>query len=86
MKLSFAPLEGITDDKDDLVRLGEFIGSLSNVKALDVLPYHTMGVNKYKELGIPYLLEGVQPMDRRHTQKWQNALNRALILENDKKK
>ena len=33
--------------------------SLKNLSALDVLPYHTMGVNKYKELGIPYKLEGV---------------------------
>ena len=50
-------VEGITDEKKDLVKLGEFIGSLSNVKALDVLPYHTMGVNKYKELGIEYPLK-----------------------------
>ncbi len=49
-------VEGITDNEGDLVRLGEFIGSLSNVKALDVLPYHTMGVNKYKELGLEYPL------------------------------
>ncbi len=52
-------LEGYTDKKEDLIALGEFIGSLRNLKALDVLPYHTMGVNKYKELGIPYKLEGV---------------------------
>ena len=50
---------GITDDKDQLERLGTFIGTLSNVKALDVLPYHVMGVSKYRELGIPYPLEGV---------------------------
>ena len=50
-------VEGITDKKDDLVRLGEFIGDLSNVRALDVLPYHTMGVNKYEELGIDYPLK-----------------------------
>lgn len=30
------------------------------MKALDVLPYHVMGVSKYKELGIPYPLEGVE--------------------------
>ncbi len=50
---------GITDKPDDLIELGRFIGSLKNLAALDVLPYHTMGVNKYKELGIPYALEGV---------------------------
>ncbi len=57
-------LEGYTDNKDDLFALGEFIGSLSNVKALDVLPYHTMGVSKYKELGIKYRLEGVQSLPK----------------------
>ena len=52
---------GITDDPGALSRLGAFIGSLSNVQALDVLPYHIMGVSKYKELDIPYPLEGVEP-------------------------
>ncbi len=52
---------GITDDPGQLTRLGEFIGGLPNVKALDVLPYHIMGVRKYQELGIPYPLEGVKP-------------------------
>ena len=41
--------------------LGTFLGKLSNVQALDVLPYHVMGVSKYKELGIDYPLEGVEP-------------------------
>lgn len=50
---------GITDDEAHLKRLGRIIASLSNVKALDVLPYHTMGVEKYRELGIPYPLEGI---------------------------
>ena len=49
---------GITDDPGQLSRLGEFMGTLSNVKALDVLPYHVMGVSKYAELGIPYPLDG----------------------------
>lgn len=50
---------GITDNPVYLKELGYFIGRLSNIKALDVLPYHTMGVSKYKELGIPYPLEGI---------------------------
>jgi len=52
-------VEGYTDAHADLVELGKFIGSLSTLKALDVLPYHTMGVSKYESLGIPYPLAGV---------------------------
>ena len=50
---------GITDDPGALTRLGAFLASLPNVKALDVLPYHVMGVGKYRELGIDYPLQGV---------------------------
>lgn len=53
---------GITDDPQDLERLGVFIGMLFNLHALDVLPYHTLGVPKYKELGLEYSLEGVEPL------------------------
>lgn len=55
-------IEGHTDTPDDLIALGKFIGKLRNLRALDVLPYHTMGVNKYKELNIPYPLEGTQAL------------------------
>ena len=36
-------VEGYTDDEQDLVSLGEFLGGLRNLKALDVIPYHNMG-------------------------------------------
>ncbi|MGN1319005.1 MAG: pyruvate formate-lyase-activating protein [Lachnospirales bacterium] len=54
----------ITDNEKYLYSLGRFIGSLKNVKALDVLPYHNMGVSKYEKLGMKYPLEGVLPMDK----------------------
>ena len=52
-------IPGITDDEGQLTRLGTFIGGFSNIKALDVLPYHIMGVTKYEQLGIPYPLNGI---------------------------
>ena len=55
---------GITDDPQLLTRLGTFLGTLSNVKALDVLPYHIMGIVKYEQLGMPYPLDGVPPATR----------------------
>ncbi len=55
-------VKGHTDAPEDLIALGEFIGTLKNLKALDVLPYHTMGVGKYKELNIPYALEDLEAL------------------------
>ena len=52
---------GITDDPAALTRLGTFLSTLPNVQALDVLPYHVLGVSKYEELGIDYPLAGVEP-------------------------
>lgn len=50
---------GLTLNDEYLRRLGHFIGGLDNLKALDVLPYHTMGEVKYENLGIDYPLKGV---------------------------
>ena len=66
---------GITDDEDQLTRLGSFLGTLSNVKALDVLPYHIMGITKYEQLGLDYPLKGVPP-----TTKDQAAKAKKIIL------
>lgn len=52
-------VEGYTDNPQDLYKFGQFIGTLKNLKALDVLPYHTMGVPKYEQLGIEYKLKDV---------------------------
>ncbi len=54
----------MTQNNDYLYRLGEFIATLKNVKALDVLPYHTMGIAKYQNLGIKYPLEGIRPLEK----------------------
>ena len=45
--------------------LGSFLGTLNNVKALDTLPYHIMGITKYEELDIPYPLKGVEPATKK---------------------
>jgi pyruvate formate lyase activating enzyme len=55
---------GITDNERFLFELGYFIGGLFNLKALDVLPYHTMGTNKYKEMGIDYPLKELSDMTK----------------------
>lgn len=55
---------GLTDDDKYLFDLGYYIGRFHNLKALDVLPYHTMGKVKYEQLGIDYRLKDTPDMDK----------------------
>lgn len=50
---------GIHDDENNLRDLGRFIGTLNGVEKFEILPYHQMGIYKWKELGREYPLEGV---------------------------
>lgn len=60
MWVRFVCVPGVTDEDAELKEYGRFLGSLKNVEALDVLPYHLLGVKKYEALGIKYRLEGVE--------------------------
>ena len=55
---------GITFNEKYLTQLGEFLATLKNIKALDVLPYHDMAIPKYENLGIDYPLKGVPPLTK----------------------
>lgn len=51
----------ITDDDEYLKQLRAFIDTLKTVERVEVLPYHTLGVFKWKNLNIPYELEDIEP-------------------------
>lgn len=50
----------LTDDEEDLKRLKEFISSLKTVDKVEILPYHSTGKYKWKELGFKYELENIR--------------------------
>ena len=55
---------GWTDDIEDLKKTRAFIETLSNVKKIEILPYHNMGAYKWEKLGMKYPLEGVEAPDQ----------------------
>ena len=55
---------GINDSEEYILSLKEYLKKINNIERIDLLPYHTMGVDKYKKLGINYPLEGVPSMDK----------------------
>lgn len=66
---------GITYEKEELLALGKEIGSWKNLIGLDVLPYHTMGKEKYEKLGIEYSLPDTPALTQEQAKK-----ARAVIL------
>ncbi|MCF0127745.1 MAG: pyruvate formate lyase-activating protein [Pseudobutyrivibrio sp.] len=50
---------GHSDNDDKLHALRAFTDTLKTVERIEVLPYHTLGVFKWEQLGIPYRLAGV---------------------------
>ena len=54
---------GFTDEKQDLLKLKNFINSLKTVERVELLPYHSVGEFKWKKLGLNYPLEGVRQAD-----------------------
>ena len=60
--IRYVLVPGYTDGEEALLGLADFISPLKNIRAIEVLPYHTMGVSKYAELGIDYPLKGIEAL------------------------
>jgi len=59
--LRFVLVPGLTDDPEDIAHVAPFTAGLGNVERVDVLPFHQMGRYKWKELGMDYTLQDVEP-------------------------
>ena len=73
-------VKDITLNEKYLKKLGKFLATLNNIKALDILPYHNMAIPKYESLGINYPLKNTPPTSK------EEAINaRNIILQEYKK-
>lgn len=66
---------GLTDGDSHLAGLYDYVKTIRNVKKIELLPYHVLGVEKYHRLGISYPLEGVEPMNSALLAHWQQKMD-----------
>lgn len=60
VKIRMPLLKGVNDSQDEIKRVIDFLmpyRDYKNFKGIDLLPYHKLGVNKYKQLGMKYQIE-----------------------------
>ncbi len=65
---------GITDSEDHIGKLKKIVNQFQNVEKVELLPYHTLGINKYNMMGIPYKLKRVKPMCKEKVRKLEKIL------------
>ena len=51
---------GLMDNDEYLYSLKEYLKKIKNIKKIDFLPYHTLGIEKYQELGIEYPYKNIK--------------------------
>lgn len=68
----------LNDSKEYIEKLAKIIKGIKNVGKIELLPYHSLGVDKYRKLGIKYRLEGTKDMSRETCTELQKYLYRCL--------
>ena len=67
----------ISDKDDYLIRLRAFLDTLKNIARVEVLPYHTLGEYKWKELGYEYPLTGIEPPTKERIENAEKILQKS---------
>lgn len=73
---------GITLEDEALEKLGEFVGTLSNVKKLETLPYHSLAKHKYEKLGLEYVLENTPDATKEQAEYAKQIIEKGIEAAN----
>ena len=78
MWIRYVVVPSITDDGDAIDALAKIMAPLHHVARIEFLPYHTMALTKYRQLGIPYRLEGIPQATQKHIDAVKSRFRYAL--------
>jgi len=57
----YAVIPGINDDEENIREMARFVAKLKRIERIDVLPYHSMAVEKYSNLNRKGVTAGFRP-------------------------
>ncbi|MCT7957095.1 pyruvate formate-lyase-activating protein [Laspinema palackyanum] len=59
--IRFVLVPHLTDNRENVEGLAQFVSTLTNVEKVEVLPFHQMGEYKWEQLGYEYELKNTEP-------------------------
>jgi pyruvate formate lyase activating enzyme len=60
LRVRFPLIPGVNDGDEDIEQMSNYLKGLG-VHRIDLLPYHKIGIDKYRRLGLQYRLAGLAP-------------------------
>lgn len=79
-RVRYVVVPGVTDDIADIRKLAEFIQPMKNVERIELLPYHKLGVSKWKLFESVYPLENTPVPDESFMQDIKTVLEKEYGL------
>jgi pyruvate formate lyase activating enzyme len=61
MWVRYVLVPGLTDEKENVTAVADFVATLDGVDRVEIMPYHEFGELKYEALGWSYRLADVEP-------------------------
>ncbi len=69
-------IPNINDNEEYILKLKKYIKKIKNIEKKELLPYHSMGIEKYKKLNLKYRLLDTLDMDKEKCKKLEELLNK----------
>jgi pyruvate formate lyase activating enzyme len=71
---------GLNDTREDMYSLAQLLKNRgARIEKVELLPYHSMGIEKYRLMGLPYRLEGTFDMDAERLKELQDYIGNIIF-------
>jgi pyruvate formate lyase activating enzyme len=68
-------IPGINDDRENIEESAAFLASLPSLDAVELMPYHDIGLAKFEALGMEYKLKEMHPASMGHIREIESILD-----------